>query len=202
MAHRIGVIAWGALDSGLSFTMDEKMKITTIANAKKLTHFAKSMASAIDDFRSTALKNDRYNLSTLENCGNYIFAPRSKCGGAQKSQEEVMILGYIILNLFILNPKKYKHFMSQQDWILTCCRGFADGGLPPFLAEKFKILLDDIDIKQLDVEFAEQVRDLCKELFVCMYNYRYVGKRGVEEINYESIETDLYWYFDVTEVCV
>ncbi len=97
-----------------------------------------------------------------------------------------------------MDSNKYWHLLNignYSEWILNCCIGKYDGHLPPFLADKFRTLFavvgHEFQCKPLTIEFAEQVRDLCKEIFRCFYNY------PIKPVGSKFIYINLSWVFRV-----
>ncbi len=180
----MSVSSWYTLDAAL-----------TEKSPDKLSEFATLMGIYIDDFRKkTELKLDAFNAANWDN-----FIPFCSSGGGQLSQSTVLVLGYILLNLCIFNKDKYP--LKKDSWIMRCCCGQHDGGLPSFLAVRFKYLFEN-ENKNGYIEYMKELRTT---VFVCIYNYRYVRdtdnryirERIIEEIDVDFIESRLKWYFDL-----
>lgn len=175
MAHRVGHIAWGSLDKGIEIVMNMKQQNPEKYDSvdfKRLNYFSETMAKSIKEFADTVAKDPDYDAANWNSFNACAY-------GAQMSQLNVLICSYVMLNLFIVNPKKYHHYFNNSDrsnnWILKCALGSYDGSLDTFLADQFKELVTDyqgeITCKPMTHEWMETARELSKDLFKCLYNY-------------------------------
>jgi hypothetical protein len=191
MAHRIGQIAWGELDKGIKIVMNMKQQNPQKydeVDIKRLNYVSETMAKSIKEFADTAGKDADYDAANWKG-----FNPVG-CGG-QLDQLSVIICSYVMLNLFILNPKKYHHYFNNtNNWILLCCFDLCDGGLDEFLVKQFKELVTyrgEFTCNPMTREWMETARQLCKDLFKCLYNYSH------RTVDADYIRKVLEWKYDL-----
>jgi len=155
---------------------------------KIIQHFARVLMAQVAEFRETdswcdvkeqALKNEpplttpndvdalrlRFDLTTWNDFNNWACLSESKS----------VLLGYIQLNLMLLDDKKWRPVFSngtRNSWFSSTfesLRGEFDNGHPDWLSETIQGAFAGSTMRPLDVTMAGILREHAKELFRVMY---------------------------------
>jgi len=148
---------------------------------KRIRHFARCLVKQVEDFRSTDKWVDapdfegrrKFNHATWNNYANPYCLP-----------EDISVLyGYIDMNMLLLDEAKWREERREaRMWGWDELAGQHDRGHPEWLARPFREeILNGNEIRRLDHEGAEALRNHAKRLFQVMYRSPSVSVERIVE---------------------
>lgn len=162
MTHNVGRVPWALLDDAIQF---EKIEGTNdyemVTNEYTIIHFDRKFMAVLDDYSKTNKRefDDLYNPKTWR---SLIHSP------ACMSYDFSIIGIYIFMNLFVINPNKYKFVL---DWRTETFRGdFCDTSHPEYFTDMYNEIKDELKKtnNKLTTEIFMLIREYVKELYNCV----------------------------------
>lgn len=206
--HNVGKLPWASLDETI-YLYEKKSGdlVYRVKNYKTILHFSEVFDRMIEEYMNTAATDDvkEYNPSLWGHCV-YSYGG---CFGARSNLTSI----YIILNLYLIDPRKYRHMIEsngQVQWTYQVCNGHCDGGHPDFMAERFKEIFYMMfpnrkgkgsyiwsDDKKLSMvlpteECVGLIKQYLKDIFRCMYNLN-------RTLSISDAETTIVKFLDVRD---
>mmetsp|Transcript_12726 Transcript_12726/g.15371 ORF Transcript_12726/g.15371 Transcript_12726/m.15371 type:complete len:227 (-) Transcript_12726:85-765(-) len=145
-----------------------------LAAWKKVQHFARCVATQVEEFRSTDKWRDvdkidprdqeaektKFDHTSWDNFRNMWCMP----------EEMSVLCGYIDINMLLLDEKKWRPLLSDRYSLgLQQCKGDTDRGHPDWLAIPLREAFNEGGIRKLDEEVSGILLGHAKKLFQVMY---------------------------------